>query len=200
MKRLLDIALVMSTAWVTLPMIALTGLFVFLLLGRPIFFRQERASKDAVPFLLIKFRSMTDVRDRHGELLHDAERTPVFGKFIRRSRLDELPEIFNILRGEMTLVGPRPLLTETIAKLADRGRLRSLARPGLTGWAQISGNSLLSDNDKVDLDLWYIKNRNIVLDFKILFLTISVLIFGERPNTARLLRARSSLDGQARSR
>ncbi len=194
MKRIIDLALVLSTAWLTLPVLALTAISVLLVLGRPVLFRQERAGKGGRPFRMVKFRTMTNARDDHGELLPDAQRTPAFGWFLRRSRLDEFPEILNILKGEMTLIGPRPLLPQTIARLSIRGVLRSSVSPGLTGWAQISGNSKLSEDDKLDLDLWYIRNRTWLLDVRILFATVAVMIFGERPNGARLVQARHSSD------
>ncbi len=194
MKRIIDLALVLSTAWLTLPVLALTAISVLLVLGRPVLFRQERSGKGGRPFRMVKFRTMTNARDEHGELLPDAQRTPAFGWFLRRSRLDESPEILNILKGEMTLIGPRPLLPQTIARLSIRGVLRSSVSPGLTGWAQISGNSKLSEDDKLDLDLWYIRNRTWLLDVRILFATVAVMIFGERPNGARLVQARHSSD------
>jgi len=194
MKRIIDLALVLSTAWLTLPVLALTAISVLLVLGRPVLFRQERSGKGGRPFRMVKFRTMTNARDDQGELLPDAQRTPAFGWFLRRSRLDEFPEILNILKGEMTLIGPRPLLPQTIARLSIRGVLRSSVSPGLTGWAQISGNSKLSEDDKLDLDLWYIRNRTWLLDVRILFATVAVMIFGERPNGARLVQARHSSD------
>jgi len=194
MKRIIDLALVLSTAWLTLPVLALTAISVLLVLGRPVLFRQERSGKGGRPFRMVKFRTMTNARDDHGELLPDAQRTPAFGWFLRRSRLDEFPEILNILKGEMTLIGPRPLLPQTIARLSMRGVLRSSVSPGLTGWAQVSGNSKLSEYDKLDLDLWYIRNRTWLLDVRILFATVAVMIFGERPNGARLVQARHSSD------
>jgi lipopolysaccharide/colanic/teichoic acid biosynthesis glycosyltransferase len=192
MKRIVDLTLVLSTAWLTLPLLVLTGLLVFLMLGRPVLFRQDRSGKASLPFRMVKFRSMTDARGSDGELLPDAQRTPAFGRLLRRSRLDELPEILNIVRGEMALVGPRPLLPQTIARLAARGMLRSSVPPGLTGWAQVSGNSMLSEDEKLDLDLWYIRNRTWILDARILLATASVMVFGERPNRERLVQARLS--------
>ena len=148
--------------------------------GRPILFRQARAGRHGVPFTLVKFRSMRDTRDAAGRLLPDAERTTAIGAFLRRSRLDELPGLWNVARGDMAWIGPRPLLPETIRDLGERGRERSNVRPGLTGYSQISGNTLLDLDDKVALDLWYVKNRSVWLDLEILLRTIGVMLLGER--------------------
>ncbi|MDG5750406.1 sugar transferase [Qipengyuania sp. XHP0211] len=148
--------------------------------GRPILFRQARAGRHGVLFTLVKFRSMREMRDAGGRLLPDAERTTAVGAFLRRSRLDELPGLWNVARGDMAWIGPRPLLPETICDLGERGRERSKVRPGLTGYSQISGNTLLDLDDKIALDLWYVKNRSVWLDVEILLRTIGVMLLGER--------------------
>ncbi|MEE4201432.1 sugar transferase [Erythrobacter sp.] len=148
--------------------------------GRPVMFSQYRAGKATVPFELLKFRSMRDLRDPGGQPLPDAQRITALGKFLRRTRLDELPGLLNIVRGEMTWVGPRPLLPSTISDLGLRGRRRCAVKPGLTGWSQVNGNTLLSLDQKVELDLWYIDNRGPLLDLKILALTLLVVVAGEK--------------------
>lgn len=137
-----------------------------------IFFVQERPGKDGKLFNLIKFRSMSDERDETGILLDDSMRLTKFGSFLRSTSLDELPEIINILRGEMSFVGPRPLLVEYLALYSEEQAKRHSVRPGITGWAQINGRNSLSWEEKFDLDIWYVQNLRLSLDIKILFVTI----------------------------
>lgn len=190
MNRVLDIIFVLSAGLLMLPVMILVAIAVIVLLGRPAIFVQSRAGKDERPFRMIKFRSMSDARDSKGKLLSDEKRTTTFGRILRRSRLDELPEFWNILVGDMSLIGPRPILPETIRSLGERGVLRCSVKPGLTGWAQISGNAILTDDDKIDLDLWYIRNRSFWIDLQILIMTASVMIFGERLSESRLAAAK----------
>jgi lipopolysaccharide/colanic/teichoic acid biosynthesis glycosyltransferase len=190
-RRSCDVIVALLAGTLSLPIMLLVGIQVAIWLGRPVFFAQTRAGRDCRPFSIIKFRSMPDLRDENGQLLSDEERMTRFGRLLRRSRLDELPEFWNILVGDMSLIGPRPVLFETIASLGERGRLRCCVRPGLTGWAQISGNAVLNDVDKLDLDLWYIENRTIWLDLKIVFMTLLVLLFGDKVNQRRLATARA---------
>ncbi len=154
--------------------------------GRPVLFRQYRSGKGMIPFKLLKFRTMRDLRDDNGDLLPDRQRVTSIGTFLRRSRLDELPGLINVARGEMAFVGPRPLLPITIDELGGRGLRRCAVKPGLTGWSQVNGNTLLTLDQKVGLDLWYIDNRSVLLDLKILARTVLVMIAGEkiRANTA----------------
>lgn len=175
-----------------LPLFAALSLLVICVLGRPILFQQPRSGLGGASFEMIKFRSMSMARDSDGNLLPDADRDRFIGRGLRRSRLDELPELINIARGEMAFVGPRPLLPETIAAMGEEGRLRSSVRPGLTGWAQVSGNTLLSNREKLGLDLWYVVHRSWALDLQILARTPGVLIFGERRNNMRLAKAQDS--------
>lgn len=151
--------------------------------GRPVLFLQYRSGKGAVPFRLIKFRTMSDARDETGALLADQQRVTPIGAFLRRSRLDEILGLINVMQGDMALVGPRPLLPATIEQLGSRGRKRCAVKPGLTGWAQVNGNTLLTLNQKVTLDLWYIENRSTLLDLKILALTLLVVVGGEKVRT-----------------
>ncbi len=193
MKRCFDIAFALLAGIVSLPVMMVVGIAVAIWLGRPVLFYQSRAGLDRRPFRMMKFRSMSDARDAEGRLLGDAERTGRFGLLLRRTRLDELPELWNILIGDMSLIGPRPILPETIDGLGERGIWRCSVRPGLTGWAQISGNAILSNDDKLDLDLWYIANRSAWVDLKIVAETVLVIVFGDRINVRRLSAARQSM-------
>jgi lipopolysaccharide/colanic/teichoic acid biosynthesis glycosyltransferase len=176
MKRLFDIVV----ATLALAVFALPMLFLVLLvrrkLGRPAFFRQVRPGLDGKPFEMVKLRTMTDGRDAHGVLLPDAERLTPFGRFLRSTSLDELPELWNVLKGDMSLVGPRPLLMEYLPLYSADQRRRHEVRPGITGWAQINGRNALSWTQKFELDVWYVENRSIWLDIRILWLTIKKVI------------------------
>lgn len=174
------------------PVMVVIAIAVYLFLGRPVIFVQVRAGEGRRPFRMFKLRSMSDKRDASGKLLSDEERTSAFGRFLRRSRLDELPEFWNILAGDMSLIGPRPILPDTIQALGERGILRCSVKPGLTGWAQISGNAKLTDEDKLNLDLWYIRNRSVRIDLQILVMTVLVMLLGEKLNESRLMEARKS--------
>jgi lipopolysaccharide/colanic/teichoic acid biosynthesis glycosyltransferase len=172
MKRLFDIIVALVAVFI------LSIPFAFLIwkvrrkLGSPVFFRQVRPGMRGQPFSMVKFRSMTDARDSHGELLPDAARLTSFGKFLRASSLDELPELWNVLRGDMSLVGPRPLLMEYLPLYSAQQARRHEVRPGITGWAQVNGRNALSWEEKFKLDVWYVDNRTMWLDLKILFLTV----------------------------
>lgn len=176
MKRLIDI-LVSSFAVVLLsPVIASVALLVRWRLGSPVIFRQVRPGKEAKPFEMLKFRTMTDARRLDGALLSDAERLTPFGRFLRSTSLDELPELWNVLRGEMSLVGPRPLLMEYLPLYSTEQARRHEVPPGLTGWAQINGRNAISWPEKFALDVWYVENQSVWLDIKILFLTVVKVI------------------------
>jgi sugar transferase EpsL len=170
-KRLLDLILIITLAplWVPIFLI-LTGV-VWLRLGSPVLFRQERPGYRGNPFSIIKFRTMTDARGSDGQLLADAERLVPFGRWLRSTSLDELPELFNVLKGEMTLVGPRPLLMEYLPLYTERQARRHLVKPGLTGWSQVNGRNALSWEEKLEMDVWYVENRTLLLDVKILLRT-----------------------------
>lgn len=165
------------------PALLLISLICIITQGRPIVFQQFRAGKGSRSFQLLKFRSMRNTRDKNGELLPDEQRVTKLGTFLRRSRLDELPGLVNIVRGEMAFVGPRPLMPITIEELGERGQKRCTIKPGLTGWSQVNGNTLLMLDQKVTLDLWYIDNRSALLDLKILLLTLLVVVSGEKVRT-----------------
>jgi lipopolysaccharide/colanic/teichoic acid biosynthesis glycosyltransferase len=174
-----------------LPVIAATALAVWTTLGRPILFRQGRSGMGQRPFDLVKFRTMTDRRDAAGLLMPDEQRTPPVGRFLRYTRLDELPSLINVARGDLNLIGPRPLLPETISAMGAIGHQRARVAPGMTGWAQVNGNVLLTNEEKVALDLWYIEHRSVMLDVYILLRTLWVVTFGERVRADRLATARS---------
>lgn len=172
MKRLMDILGAMAGLLLLAPVIILLSLLVRIKLGSPVLFRQTRPGKAGQSFQMAKFRTMTDARDAHGELLPDAERLTGFGQFLRSSSLDELPELWNVLKGDMSLVGPRPLLMEYLPLYTERQARRHVVRPGITGWAQINGRNALTWEEKFELDVWYVDNRTLWLDIKILFLTV----------------------------
>ncbi len=179
---------------VTLPFQLAIGAAIYFTMGGPALFRQTRAGVGGSTFQLVKFRTMTNERGADGELLPDEDRITPLGRFLRRSRLDELPELWNIARGQMAIVGPRPLLPTSPPNLGEAGAERLSTPPGLTGWAQVNGNTLLSDDEKLSLDLWYVRNRSLWLDLKIILKTIGVVIFGERLNRARLETAHGVVD------
>jgi lipopolysaccharide/colanic/teichoic acid biosynthesis glycosyltransferase len=171
MKRLFDIVVVALAAPVWIPTMALLAILVRIKLGAPVLFRQERPGLHGKLFRLIKFRTMTDQRDGHGNLLPDAVRLTGFGKWLRSTSLDELPELFLVLKGDMSLVGPRPLLVQYLPLYSAEQARRHEVRPGLTGWAQINGRNAISWEEKFALDVWYVDHRSVWLDVKILFLT-----------------------------
>ena len=170
-KRALDLALVLLASPLWLPLLGLAALGVRLRLGRPVLFRQERAGLGGRPFTLIKLRTMTDARDGAGHLLPDGERLVPFGRWLRHTSLDELPGLWNVLRGEMSLVGPRPFYTRYLARYTAGQARRHEVRPGITGWAQVNGRNLLTWEEKFALDVWYVDRVSLALDLKILLLT-----------------------------
>lgn len=171
MKRIVD-AVVASIMLLVLALpMALLAALVRISVGRPVLFRQQRPGIRGETFQLIKFRTMTNATDLNGPPLSDAVRLTSFGRFLRASSLDELPELWNVLRGDMSLVGPRPLLMEYLPLYSPEQARRHEVRPGLTGWAQVNGRNAISWEDKFRLDLWYVDNQSLWLDLKILFLT-----------------------------
>ncbi|MCW5877263.1 MAG: sugar transferase [Anaerolineales bacterium] len=170
-KRILDISLTLLALPLALPLAGLVALLVRLFLGRPVLFRQERPGYRGLPFTLYKFRTMKDLRGPDGELRPDAERLTVLGRLLRASSLDELPELYNVLSGEMSLVGPRPLLMRYLDRYTAEQARRMQALPGLTGWAQVNGRNNVSWEDKFALDVWYVDHWSLWLDLKILLLT-----------------------------
>ncbi|QMT34416.1 sugar transferase [Conchiformibius steedae DSM 2580] len=148
-------------------------------LGSPVLFRQTRPGLDGKPFEMLKFRTMRDAVDRDGNLLPDSERLTDFGTKLRASSLDELPELWNVLKGDMSLVGPRPLLMEYLPLYNDEQKRRHEVRPGITGWAQVNGRNAISWEEKFKLDVWYVDNQSLWLDMKILFLTVKKVLIKE---------------------
>ncbi|WP_443113633.1 sugar transferase [Herbaspirillum seropedicae] len=184
MKRLFDV-LVASLALLllALPLLWLAWL-VRRKLGSPVLFRQTRPGKGGKPFRMIKFRTMTDACDSNGQPLSDAERLTPFGRRLRATSLDELPELFNVLKGDMSLVGPRPLLMEYLPLYSAEQTRRHEVRPGITGWAQVNGRNALSWEERFQLDVWYVDHRSLWLDLKILVLTVRKVLMREGINAA----------------
>ena len=182
LKRSFDFICALIALILLFPILIIIAILIRIKLGSPIFFLQERVGKDNKVFKIIKFRTMRDIRDKNGNLLADAERMTSFGKTNRSLSIDELPELINILKGDMSIVGPRPLLVQYLPLYNDEQIKRHNTLPGLTGWAQINGRNNLSWNEKFDLDLWYVKNRSFKLDLKIIFLTIYKVIKREDIN------------------
>lgn len=174
-KRLLDIILSFLALLILLPVISVVALLVRVKLGSPVIFKQKRPGKNEKIFTLYKFRSMTDKKDEKGNLLPDDERITRFGKLLRSTSLDELPELFNILKGDMSIVGPRPLLIRYLPFYREEERLRSSVRPGITGLAQINGRNALSWDERFAQDLIYVKRLSFLYDIKILLKTVSVV-------------------------
>ncbi len=171
-KRLLDIGLTAPALVLMLPILAILALLVRWKLGKPALFLQKRPGLHGQPFKLCKFRTMTDERDAKGNLMSDEARLTKFGKFLRASSLDELPELWNVLKGDMSLVGPRPLLMEYLDRYTPEQARRHEVRPGITGWAQVNGRNALTWEEKFKLDVWYVDNRSLRLDLKIIWMTI----------------------------
>ena len=177
LKRTFDVFLVVLAVPFWLPAVALLAVLVRLKLGTPVFFRQKRPGLNGAIFEMIKFRTMTDARDAQGQLQPDAVRLTSFGKFLRSTSLDELPELFNVLRGDMSLVGPRPLLVQYLERYSTRQARRHEVRPGITGLAQVKGRNALSWEEKFEWDIRYVETRSLALDVKILWLTVAAVVF-----------------------
>ncbi len=172
MKRLFDFIVSLIALIVLSPVILITALLIRSKIGSPVVFKQQRPGRAEDPFHVFKFRSMTDERDSKGELLPDNVRLTSFGKVMRKLSLDELPQLFNVLKGDMSFVGPRPLLMEYLSLYDERQKKRHDVRPGITGWAQVNGRNAISWEQKFEYDVWYVENRSFLLDIKILFMTV----------------------------
>jgi sugar transferase EpsL len=171
-KRSFDLLLILLALPLLLPVSIVVALLVRQNLGSPVLFRQTRPGMNGKPFEMVKFRTMRDALDSNGNPLPDEERLTKFGRLLRATSLDELPELWNVLKGEMSLVGPRPLLMEYLPLYSDEQARRHEARPGVTGWAQVNGRNAISWDEKFKLDVWYVDNQSLWLDIKILFLTV----------------------------
>ena len=182
MKRCFDLLITIPTCILLLPVMLVVAGLVRLLIGKPVLFRQIRPGLYGRPFTIYKFRTMTDSRDVQGHLLPDAERLTSLGKFLRATSIDELPELCNALKGDMSLVGPRPLLMQYLARYTPEQMRRHEVKPGITGWAQVNGRNAISWEDKFSLDVWYVDNWSLWLDCKILFLTLWKIIKREGIN------------------
>ncbi len=175
-KRLLDLLLVIPALLLLLPVYLLVGLTVRIKLGTPVIFRQQRPGFRGELFEMMKFRTMTDERDAKGDLLPDSKRLTSFGKMLRSTSLDELPELLHVLTGEMSLVGPRPLLPAYLPRYTPEQARRHEVRPGLTGWAQVNGRNAVDWPERFKLDVWYVDHISLLLDLRIIFLTIAAIV------------------------
>jgi len=171
-KRLFDMVVAAGLLCLTLPIILLLALAVRLFLGDPVLFRQQRPGLNGKPFMFLKFRTMLDANDSVGRPLPDDVRLTPFGRWLRATSLDELPQLVNVLRGDMSLVGPRPLLMEYLPLYTKEQFRRHEVRPGITGWAQVYGRNAISWEEKFELDVWYVDHRDFFLDLRILFMTL----------------------------
>ena len=178
-KRLTDLGIALTALALLWPVLLCLALLVWLKLGVPAFFRQTRPGLHGRPFQLIKFRTMCDAFDAQGNSLPDAERLTRFGRWLRATSLDELPELWNVLKGDMSLVGPRPLLMEYLPLYTAAQARRHEAKPGITGWAQVNGRNSLSWEEKFELDVWYVDHLSFLLDIKIILLTIKKVLLRE---------------------
>lgn len=175
-KRIFDVAISILGLIILLPMLIIIALIIKIKLGKPIFFIQERVGKRNKIFKMIKFRTMKDIKDENGKVLPDEKRHTTIGKTLRALSLDEIPELINVIKGDMSLVGPRPLLKEYLSLYSQEQLKRHQVLPGITGWAQINGRNAISWTEKFKLDIWYVCNWSLLLDLKILFLTIYIVI------------------------
>jgi len=178
-KRMFDLLAAVPILILLTPVLAVLALLVRVKLGAPVFFRQQRPGLHGQPFQMVKFRTMTDARDASGALLPDADRLTPFGRFLRSSSLDELPELWNVVAGDMSLVGPRPLLMRYLPLYTPEQARRHAVRPGVTGWAQVNGRNAISWEQKFAYDVWYVDNLSLWLDLKILGLTVRKIVVRE---------------------
>ena len=175
-KRFFDFLLSLVLLLILCPIYIVVVLLILFKIGRPVFFRQKRPGVSGKIFNIYKFRTMTVEKDEGGELLPDEQRLTSVGMYIRSASLDELPQILNVLKGDMSFVGPRPLLIEYLSLYSEKQSRRHEVKPGITGWAQVNGRNAISWEEKFDLDVWYVDNQSIWLDIKILWLTIKKVI------------------------
>lgn len=183
LKRIFDLLFSLLLILLLSPVYIILFLLVRFRLGKPCLFKQERPGKDGAIFTMYKFRTMNDLKDINGKLLPDNDRLTSFGKWLRKTSLDELPELINILRGEMSFVGPRPLLTRYLSRYSKEQARRHEVKPGLTGWAQVNGRNSISWEEKFALDVWYVDNWSLPLDIKIMVLTVFKVLKREGINS-----------------
>ena len=182
LKKVIDVSLSFLILLVLFPILLYTLLHLFFLNKRQVFFVQLRPGKNESLFHLIKFKTMNDMKDSNGQLLPDEQRLTSVGRFIRKTSIDELPQLINVIKGDMAIVGPRPLLVQYLPLYSQKQRRRHEVKPGITGWAQINGRNKISWEEKFELDVWYVDNQSLFLDIKILFLTISKVLKSEGVN------------------
>ena len=182
MKQLIDVTVSTTLLIVLSPVIGILSLKVKKEMGTPVLFKQQRPGLHEKPFHLCKFRTMDNLIDENGHLLADHHRVTEVGKFLRKYSLDELPQLINVMKGEMSLVGPRPLLMEYLPLYTEEQKIRHQVRPGMTGWAQVNGRNAISWEEKFKLDTWYVENRSLLLDLKILLITIFKVVKKEGIN------------------
>jgi lipopolysaccharide/colanic/teichoic acid biosynthesis glycosyltransferase len=175
-KRMFDIIISILAIVMLFPVLILVSILVYTKLGAPIFFTQDRVGIDGTIFKMIKFRSMLNSKDNYGKLLTDGERLTPFGKVLRSTSIDELPELINVIKGDMSLVGPRPLLVEYITRYSKTQFKRHDVLPGITGWAQVNGRNLITWENKFELDVWYVENWSMALDIKIISMTVGKVL------------------------
>jgi sugar transferase EpsL len=171
-KRLFDLMIAVPSVGILLPLLVLIGILVRLKIGSPVFFRQKRPGINGKPFTIYKFRTMTNERDGDGNLLLDGDRLTPLGRFLRKTSMDELPEFFNVINGDMSIVGPRPLLMQYLDRYTPEQARRHEVKPGITGWAQVNGRNAISWEDKFRLDVWYVDNWSVWLDMKVIAMTV----------------------------
>ena len=182
MKRLFDLAIAIPSVIILSPILVLIGFLVRIKIGSPVLFRQVRPGKEGKPFTIYKFRTMTDELDKDGNLLPDGKRLTGLGRFLRKTSMDELPELFNVIKGDMSIVGPRPLLMQYLDRYTPEQARRHEVKPGITGWAQVNGRNAITWEYKFEHDVWYVDNWSIWLDVKIITFTVWKIIKREGIN------------------
>ena len=172
LKRLFDVLIALVVLIILFPLMLFLAIMVWVVMGRSVLFRQQRPGLHGKPFTIYKFRTMTDERDEEGNLPPDRERLTRLGQFLRKTSMDELPELFNVIKGDMSIIGPRPLLMQYLDRYTHEQARRHEVKPGITGWAQVNGRNAITWEDKFKLDVWYVDNQSLWLDLKIIGLTV----------------------------
>ena len=176
MKRTFDLIVSITVLVIALPLMAGLALIIVWKMGRPVLFKQKRPGLNGQPFMLYKFRTMTDGKDADGKLLSDSERLTPFGIFMRSLSLDELPQLINVIRGDLSLVGPRPLLMHYLVLYNETQKKRHMVKPGITGWAQVNGRNSITWEEKFEMDVWYAENRTFLTDLRIILMTVKKVL------------------------